>query len=247
VRDDGGLYLGPLPSTAAARRVAEAIQTATPIRRCTGNPGGRSGVRDAPCAAAQIGVARCPCDGGMTEADYAPVVAHVVRGLTTSPHLLLEPLVTRMEALAAAERFEEAADVRDRAAALADALRRQRRLDALRRTGTLVLGLPGGTVELRAGRLVRSLGDPALGEALPFEVGPEVGPAEGATSDRPLRPVATELADELTCVAAWLEREAHRLRVVSCDGELSSALWPLPRFQPSARAHAGPKVLVRQR
>ena len=30
---------GPLPSAAAARRVAEAIETAVPLRRCTGRPG----------------------------------------------------------------------------------------------------------------------------------------------------------------------------------------------------------------
>ena len=239
VKDDGALYLGPLPSTGAARRVVEAIQTASPIRRCTGNPG--RGPHRAPCAAAQIGVARCPCDGQLSEAAYAPVVDHVVRGLTTSPHLLLEPLVTRMEALARAERFEEAADVRDRASALADALRRQRRFDALRRTGTLVLELAGSTVELSAGRLVRSWEGSPLGATLPFEVGREpIAPPA-------LEPVPTELADELACVAGWLEREAHRVRVLRCDGELTSALWPLPRFQPSARAGPAPKVLVRQR
>ncbi|MEX2658175.1 MAG: DEDD exonuclease domain-containing protein, partial [Acidimicrobiales bacterium] len=116
VRDDGALYLGPLSSSANARRVAEAIQTASPIRRCSGNPR-RSGTPSAACAPAQIGVAACPCDGTLTEAAYAPIVEAVVRGLTVDPSLLLDPLVGRMEALAAAERFEEAADVRDRASA----------------------------------------------------------------------------------------------------------------------------------
>lgn len=236
VRDDGALYLGPLPSTAAARRVAEAIQTATPIRRCTGSPG-RAGRRSAPCAAAQLGVSACPCDGGLSEADYAPIVAHVVRGLTVDPDLLLAPLEARMVALAAAERFEEAADVRDRARALADALRRQRRLDGLRRSGRLVLEVPGGTVELAGGRLVRSW-DVAAGEELPFE--PALSPADLRT------PVPTELADELACVAAWLEREAHRLRVATCDGELASPLRRLPRFDPVARPGPGPKVLTRR-
>ncbi len=265
VRDDGALYLGPLSSTGAARRVVEAIQTATPIRRCTGNPGRRA-VRAAPCAAAQIGVARCPCDGELSEEAYAPVVAQVVRGLTTSPQLLLDPLAARMEALAATGRFEEAADVRDRASALAEALRRQRRLDALRRTGTLVLELADSTVELFAGRLVRSWGAAPLDAALPFDAALLLDAAtlgrdaarprdaavpfdggQGCAVSDPGRPVPTELADELACVAAWLEREAHRVRVLRCDGELTSALWPLPRFQPTAKATAGPKVLTRQR
>jgi DNA polymerase-3 subunit epsilon len=237
VRDDGALYVGPLPSTATARRVAEAIQTATPIRRCTGSPG-RGARRSAPCASAQLGVAACPCDGGLAEEDYAPIVARVVRGLTTEPELLLAPLEARMAALAAAERFEEAADVRDRAGALADALRRQRRLDGLRRTGRLVLELPDGTVELVAGRLVRSWAGVVADAELPFAPAPPGGDHRA--------PVPTELADELACVAAWLDREAHRLRVTTCDGELASPLRPLPRFDPVARPGPGPKVLTRR-
>ena len=37
-KDDGALYLGPLPSARAAKRVAEAIETAVPLRRCTATP-----------------------------------------------------------------------------------------------------------------------------------------------------------------------------------------------------------------
>src|SRR5207248_11109907 len=47
---DGCLYLGPLPSTSAARVVAEAIETAVPIRRCTGRPSRTP--RSAPCTPA---------------------------------------------------------------------------------------------------------------------------------------------------------------------------------------------------
>ena len=62
-----------------------------------------------------------------------------------------------MHGLAAAERFEEAADVRDRAAALAAALRRQRRFDTLRRAGRVVLEVDGRSgAELLHGRLVRA-------------------------------------------------------------------------------------------
>lgn len=55
VRDDGGLYLGPLSSSAAARQVADAIESAIPIRRCPGRPG--QALRDGPCTPAQLGVA----------------------------------------------------------------------------------------------------------------------------------------------------------------------------------------------
>ncbi|MBI2708758.1 MAG: DEDD exonuclease domain-containing protein [Actinobacteria bacterium] len=152
VRGDA-LHLGPLPSGTTARRVVDAIQTAAPIRRCTGAPGGRG----ARCAAAQLGVARCPCAGDLSEVEYAAVVEQVRRGLTVDPGALLAPLAVRIAGLAAAERFEEAADVRDRAAALAAALRRQRRFDWLRGAGRVVVEVPGqGGAELRRGRLVRA-------------------------------------------------------------------------------------------
>src|SRR5437763_15095548 len=51
---DGALYLGPLPSTSAARLLAEAIESAVPLRRCTAKPGRQT--RSAPCAPAQLGV-----------------------------------------------------------------------------------------------------------------------------------------------------------------------------------------------
>jgi len=79
----------------------------------------------------------------VSEADYGVLVRRVVDGLTVDPALLLDPLRARMAALARSERFEEAADVRDRADALARALHRQRQFDRLRRAGRLELELPG--------------------------------------------------------------------------------------------------------
>jgi DNA polymerase-3 subunit epsilon len=211
--DDGALYLGPLASTSAARQVAEAVETAMPLRRCTKRPPRTP--TGSPCAAAQLGVSTCPCAGSIDEHDYARIVDVVVQGLTTNPALLLDPLTDRMHALARAERFEEAAEMRDRAASLAAAIARQRRLDGLRRAGRMVLELPGGVgVELDGGRLVRSWTGAAL--PLPLEQGP----------------LPHHAADEMACIASWLDKEAHRVRVISCDGELASAVTALPSLRP---------------
>jgi DNA polymerase III subunit epsilon len=164
-----------------------------------------------------------------------------VRGLTGEPDVLLEPLAARMRSLSGAERFEEAADMRDRAAALADAIRRQRRLDALRRAGRLVVEVPGqGGAVLDGGRLLRAWGPEGAVAALDLEAAPDPAP--------PSLPLARHLADEVACVAAWLDREAHRIRVLECEGELSSATGLVPRFEPRQRLPAAPaaaKVLVR--
>ncbi|GIT00767.1 MAG: hypothetical protein CM1200mP26_24790 [Acidimicrobiales bacterium] len=76
-------------------------------------------------------------------------------GLTDQPELLLHPLADRMALLAEQERFEEAAEVRNRAGALAAALDRRNRIDDLRRSGLLRLLVDGtSTAEFHDGRLV---------------------------------------------------------------------------------------------
>ncbi|MBV8295253.1 MAG: DEDD exonuclease domain-containing protein [Acidimicrobiia bacterium] len=219
--DDGALYLGPLPSTGAARLLAEAIETAVPIRRCTVTPPRQP--RAAPCAPAQLGVSLCPCAGQVSEIEYRNVIHRLERGLTTEPALLLDPLCDRMNTLAAAERFEEAADARDRAAALARALSRQRRLESLRRSGRLeVEGPDGRRVVLAGGRL---LDGPLFAAASDDESDDSGEPG----------PIPRDLADEVSCVAAWLDAEASRLRLVACDGELASPLPRLPSYEPRGR------------
>ncbi|MBU6330604.1 MAG: GIY-YIG nuclease family protein, partial [Acidobacteria bacterium] len=246
VRDigrEGDLHLGPLPSRRTAQRVIDAIHTSVPLRRCASRVSARS-PRDAACTAAQLGVSMCPCTGAVDPADYAPVVERTVRGLTTEPDLLLAPLADRLRVLAAEERFEEAADVRDRADALSSALRRQRRFDRLRRADHLRIALPDGSgAELRAGRLVRAWGpgDPQSGAtSLPF--GDHVDRLEipapperlrsGSDVQSAMPPLGRELADEFSCVAAWLDRNAEDLTITHCEGELSSVLPAVRSFSP---------------
>jgi DNA polymerase-3 subunit epsilon len=231
---DGCPYLGPLPSAAFARRVADAVESVVPLRRCTARVGASGNGRAAPCAPAQLGVATCPCAGAIGRDAYAALVERVVRALSTDPELLLGPLEQRMHALAGAERFEEAADARDRLSALTTALRRQRRLDSLRRSGRVVVEVPGGDgAELWAGQLVRAWradgADGADGQA----VQPSL-PLDRAVPPLDERaPLPRDLADELACVAGWLDGQAGRIRLVHCDGGLASALPPLPSFEPA--------------
>jgi DNA polymerase-3 subunit epsilon len=216
---DGCLYLGPLPSTAAAALVAEAIHTAAPLRRCTARPG--RVLRSAPCTAAQLGVATCPCSGGVSEADYAAIVAVVAAGLTTDPRLLLDPLTERMTVLSEAGRYEEAADVRDRAAALARAISRQRRVDALRGAGRLeveVIGESRAIVDRGILHAAWRNGDCQDAESI------DLGADAVATTSTPL-PV--HLADEVGTIVSWLDARASRVRIVRCEGDLA---WPLPRL-----------------
>lgn len=222
-----------------ARLAIEAIETVAPLRRCSTRlrPAGAP-PRDGHCSPAQLGVALCPCSGDVSPERYGVVVDRVLRGLTVDPGALLEPLGERVVALAAAERYEEAADARDRAAALALALRRGRRFDALRAAGRVELALPGGVgVVLDGGLLRAAWGD---GE-LPGATGP-VG--RGWVDEPPALPpvgsaLPAEAADELTAVASYLDRYAARVRVLAVEGEWSTALPALPTFRPRRGAPLG--------
>lgn len=127
----------------------------------------------------------------------------------------------------------------DRAARLAAAVRRQRRFDQLVRAERVDVTLPDGAgVEIRRGRLVGatcaaadarpggSLGDASLHERL------------GAVALPPVdAPMPREMAGEVDRVGRWLERNAHRLRLVAVEGELASR-WPGVEATPRARAPA---------
>jgi len=220
-RDDGATYLGPLSSSRVAKRVAEAVESAVPIRRCTADPA--RAARDAPCAPAQLGVSTCPCAGQVDEAAYAPVAEQARRALTDDPDLVLGPLLARMQVLASAERYEEAADVRDRAAAFADAHRRVRRLDLLHRAGRVVVTLGPHRAVIEGGRLRHTEPVDAPSLLALAEGAPPPSPAPG-----PVEPAAV---DELTVLGGWLQRQADRLRLEHCDGTLCSPLPRLPELR----------------
>jgi DNA polymerase III subunit epsilon len=225
---DKGLYVGPLPSARLARLAAEAIESVVPLRRCSARlRPGCAPPRVAECAPAQLGVSVCPCAGAITAEDYQPIVARTVAGLTTDPDLLLGPLRRRIRALADAERFEEAADVRDRAEALAVALRRQHRIDQLAASGRVLLEVPGGGVELDGGLMVRAWG--RAGPAVPTDPG-----WQGAFEIASAQPSAFDVADELLTVGAWLDANAHRVRLIDAEEPLRSQLPAVPSFAPRA-------------
>jgi DNA polymerase-3 subunit epsilon len=225
-KDGDGIYLGPLPSKHAAQLVREAIETAVPLRRCSTRLSRRSTIPvcDGACTAAQLGTAACPCAGTIDDDAYAEHVATVRRALVGGePELLLDPLHERMQALAAVERFEEAAATRDRLEALARALRRRDAVNTLRSTPRLVLHNDlGSTLEVRFGRLV-------------LDAGPGRRGVDDIAPDDVAVPPTHDEIDELVLMAGFVARAAPRWRLSRSDGTLASPLPRVPRFEPSGR------------
>ena len=236
-KDARDLHIGPIASRATAKLAIEALHSVVPLRQCTSLPG-RSR-RTGPCLASQLGLAHCPCSGEVSPEDYRPVVDRAVEALTTRPELVTAELEEHMMALAQAERFEEAASVRDRLQAFTDVIARQRRFDQLRRMERVVVVRSDGLrAEFERGRLTRirpplpvprsrtpTLDDPRsdphagthLVEAIPEDPGP---PELGS--------LPANLADELGITGRWLDRGAANLRLIGVSGEWSSVWSPVP-------------------
>ncbi|HEX3299336.1 MAG TPA: DEDD exonuclease domain-containing protein [Actinomycetota bacterium] len=192
--DDGAVYLGPFGSSGRATLAKEALEEAFPIRRCTRSMGRRT--RFAPCALADMGRCRAPCDGRVEPGVYRAIVDAMLASLET-PDELVRLLDARMAALAGQERFEEAALARDRLRALAEALQRARH-DRWLAGGRLSIGAASGArFDL-------------IGGALCCE-----DPAEIASAAPIGTPAPRDRADELAVVRSWLRR--HPGRVLACD------------------------------
>ena len=209
-----GLHLGPFGSRAAATAVIEAVQTALPLRRCTGKRAG-------PCASSQLHTSMCPCNTLPDNDAYWAVVTKAVAALTTSPGIVLEPLWRRVEQLAIAQRYEEAALARDRASAFAAAIERQRLVDQLRAAGDVGVRLHDTEYHLRDGVLL----EVTLPGQLP--TGLELPPPE--TEPFPL-PLPRHAADEVLCLARAIERASHHARLLWSTGEWCRLTSPVPRL-----------------
>jgi DNA polymerase-3 subunit epsilon len=196
-----GLHLGPLPSRTMATLVVEALQSALPLRRCSTRLG-RTYVAPpgaTPCAAAQMGVAACPCAGAADRRVYDDAVAVAAEAMGGAPGRVVERLADRMRALATAQRFEEAAMARDRLSALEGAIKRTGQMDGLLARGRFEATRGDVTWVIDRARLVDVRVAGSTAGALPAS--PPAAPEPG-------RPLPRALADEALVLARRLPIDA---------------------------------------
>lgn len=121
-REDGARYFGPYHSATQARRTLAFVQKSFPLRTCT-DAVLRS--RKRPCLLHQMHRCVAPCVGLVDRATYQPIVDDACLFLAGRDKDLLARLRARMEEHAEAERYEEAARVRDLIRAVDGVLERQ--------------------------------------------------------------------------------------------------------------------------
>ncbi|HEY6596132.1 MAG TPA: DEDD exonuclease domain-containing protein [Asanoa sp.] len=213
-RDDA--YLGPFASRRAAEAAAAAVHDAIPLRQCTLRLSTRTTV--AACALAELGKCPAPCEHRISPRDYEEQAAAPFRAAASGdPTILVESLLTRIGRFADAHRYEEAAVVRHRLAAVLRAAVRMQRLSGFTRIAELVAARRAGDggwelAIVRQGRL-------AAAGASPPRVHPratiEVLRATAETVPPGHGPVPSASAEESERILSWLERPDTRLVEVS--------------------------------
>lgn len=216
----GRLWLGPFRSKRTADLVVEAFWASTQLRRCTGRAGSRQGL----CAPGQMGVALCPCAGGLSADLYAQVIDTIVGALDHDPGLVLDPIAHKMRRLAAERRFEEAAQMRDRYRALAKALERARAWQALAAAGRIELESNlGERVVVDQGRLVAAW---RSGQAPPLLVS-AIEADDAPTATYPVPPTM-DAAEEAHLIWQWMT--GGRVRVIESSGPLVLPVAAIPHL-----------------
>lgn len=204
--------LGPFRSRSSAKVAADALAGASGLRTCTQRISARAPA-GTPCVLAELGRCGAPCAGLVGTLDYSSGVRAVIELIAGRDAAPLETAVRRLDVLARARNFEQAARRRDELAVLVHAVARAHRLSALATIPELVAASPDSSggwefAVIRHGRLasagVARRGVPPMPvvEALVCAaetVEPGPGPLHGAP------------AEEVAVLLRWLTGPGVRL------------------------------------
>ena len=120
--DDGARYFGPYPHSAAVRETIDTLRRVFPFRSCSD----RRLRQPQPCLYYHIHRCGAPCIGAVTPEAYGQMCRELEQFLDGHGDQVLARLAARMRAASADLRFEEAAELRDRLAALRSVLEKQK-------------------------------------------------------------------------------------------------------------------------
>jgi excinuclease ABC subunit C len=119
----GVVYFGPYANAKKVRETLDVLNRVFPYRPCEGpKPGRHSGI---PCLDYHIERCLAPCVGYVSQEDYRRIIDGVIEFLSGETRPIQRELEERMRTAAGAERFEEAARLRNRLFAVRHLAERQ--------------------------------------------------------------------------------------------------------------------------
>jgi DNA polymerase III subunit epsilon len=209
-RPDGSLYLGPFPSR-TTKLLVDAFRDALALHRCA---------RPERCSGCAFGeMRRCV---GMDAAAHRRQVALLAMALSAEPHRILGPLVERMLRLATQERYEEAAELRDRGALLERTVYRHLETQTLIDAADVVLVSGGRAFLLQGGTLVAATDTDAKDDAQILAHLLHQRPVAAGAAPR-----SAEGQREAAIINAWLKRTAD-VRILHALGPWAHPLGAPP-------------------
>jgi DNA polymerase-3 subunit epsilon len=242
VQSDGAAYLGPFGSRRFADLAAAGLYDALPIRQCTHKLSLRT--RTPACALAELGRCPAPCEHRISPEEYEAAAAAPFRAATVGdPEPVVRGLMARIEALADAERYEDAATIRGRLVAFLRTAIRQQRLAGLSGLPEVVAARPSAAggweiAVVRHGRLAAAGVSPPRVHPQPTL---DVVLATAETVPPGPGPTPRASPEETERILAWLERPETRL--VKTDIGWSSPVNGAARWRAFlARAEAAASV-----
>lgn len=140
LNDDHG-WFGPFNGLVDAEQAIDAIHEVLPIRQCKPKISNRSISLASPCALLDMGKCGAPCIGLQSSDSYFTLTTTAIQYLTTDARPVIATHQKRMNELALAERFEEAAEVRNRLSSFIRGTARAQRISALTRVPQIVTAL----------------------------------------------------------------------------------------------------------
>ena len=135
-------WVGPFSSRDEALAAQTGIYETFPIRQCTPRITLKSMRAASPCALLDLGKCGAPCIGLQSSDSYKTVITELRHALEKDARTIFDRLDSRMKELALSERFEEAAEIRNRLLSLIKGVSRSQRIASLKRIKLLIAAVP---------------------------------------------------------------------------------------------------------
>lgn len=164
--NDGSLYYGPYTSAKLLKEALKILRKLFPLRTCRKIPKNR-------CLEFDIGQCAGPCEGRVDGESYAAIVKELRLFLDGRHSDLVKLLTERMEKLSKSEKFEEAAECRNRLEALGSIHTDRVKYGPASELGELknVIGVKGRLEMIEAFDVSNIMGDEAVGSMVYFSKG----------------------------------------------------------------------------